>query len=75
MAGSEYVCGGELTPFCSGPIVTPTALAGTATLTPGGVKHLLAAIEFPATAGETHTSKISDLACRFTAVQRAGTSG
>ncbi|WP_324276448.1 TasA family protein [Blastococcus brunescens] len=75
VAGSDYACGGEVTPFYTGPIVTQAVLTGTATHAPGGVEHLLATIAFPDTAGQTHTDKISDLAFRFTAVQRAGAAG
>ena len=74
-AKEVVVCAGDVTGFYEGPIVTQVALADTAALTPGAVEHLLATIDFPATAGDTHTNKISDLAFRFTAVQRAGTAG
>lgn len=72
VAGSGYACGGTVQEFYSGPIVTNTPLAGAAGRTPGGMDHVLATIDFPTTAGDAHKNKISDLAFRFTAVQRGG---
>ena len=56
----------------AGPIVMDAPLAGAASLTPGRVDHLLATIDFPSTAGDAHKNKVSELAFRFTAVQRDG---
>jgi predicted ribosomally synthesized peptide with SipW-like signal peptide len=72
VVGSGYACGGDVQEFYSGPIVLDRALADAASLTPGGVDHLLATIDFPASAGDQHKNKISELAFTFTAVQRDG---
>jgi hypothetical protein len=47
-------------------------LAGAASLEPGRVDHLMARIDFPTTSGDAHEDESSQLAFRFTAVQRDG---
>jgi hypothetical protein len=73
VVGSGYACNGSVRELYSGPIVMDQPLAGAASLTPGRVDHLLATIDYPTTAGEAHKNLISQLAFRFTAVQRGGT--
>ncbi len=70
--GSTYVCGGTVREFYSGPIVLDQPLAGAASVAPGEVDHLLATVDFPSTAGEELQNQVSQLAFRFTAVQRDG---
>jgi hypothetical protein len=72
VVGTGYSCAGEVTDFYSGPIITDTPLAGAATLTAGGVDHLLATIGLPAGAGNTLQGKTTALSFIFTAVQRDG---
>jgi hypothetical protein len=72
VAGSGYDCAGAVQRFYSGPIVMDRPLAGAASLEPGRVDHLLARIDFPTTAGDAHEDESSQLAFRFTAVQRDG---
>lgn len=71
--GSRYVCGGSEREFYSGPVIMDQPLAGAASLAPGKVDHLLATVDFPSTAGEELQNQVSQLAFRFTAVQRDGT--
>ena len=73
VAGSGYTCTGTVREFYSGPILVDDPLVGAASLEPGRVDHLLATIAFPATAGDAHEDELSQLAFRFTAVQRDGT--
>ena len=68
-----YSCGGAVTGFYTGPIVTEGPLENAASLTPGGVDHLLATIALPRVAGGTMKDQVTDLRMVFTAVQRDGT--
>ena len=70
VAGTGYVCGGELQPIYAGPIMVDRPMAGAVSLTPGRTYHVLATISFPSTAGYQHKNKVSEMAFRFTAVQR-----
>ncbi len=72
VAGSGYVCGGDVRSFYTGPIVMDRALEGAASLTAGGVDHLLATITFPTTGGDALKNNSSRLAFQFNAVQRNG---
>jgi Camelysin metallo-endopeptidase len=72
VVGSGYVCGGTVQEFYSGPIIADRPLAGATSLQPGRVDHLLATIDFPTTAGDALENEVSQLAFRFTAVQRDG---
>jgi hypothetical protein len=72
VAGSGYTCAGAVREFYSGPILVDDPLVGAASLEPGRVDHLLATIDFPTTAGDAHEDELSELAFRFTAVQRDG---
>jgi hypothetical protein len=67
-----YSCPGEVTDFYAGPIVMDEPLQGAASLTAGGVDHLLATIAFPADATDALQGQRSDLAFTFTAMQRDG---
>jgi hypothetical protein len=70
VAGSGYVCGGDVQPLYAGPIIVDRPLAGAVSLTPGRTDHVLATISFPSTAGDQYKNKVSEMAFRFTAVQR-----
>ncbi|SOE04037.1 hypothetical protein [Blastococcus haudaquaticus] len=72
VSGSGYACGGDLTPLYAGPIMVDRALAGAVSVAPGRTDHVLATISFPETAGDEHQGKVSQMAFRFTAVQRDG---
>lgn len=72
VVGTGYSCAGDVTDFYAGPIVTDTALVGAATMTAGGVDHLLASVSFPAGAGNAFQGMTTELDLTFTAVQRDG---
>ncbi len=59
--------------FYAGPVILDGSLEGAASVTPGGVDHLLATVEFPGNAGNEMEGQTSQLAFTFTAVQRGGT--
>ena len=72
VSGSGYACAGAVQESYSGPVVMDRPLAGAASLEPGRVDHLMARIDLPTTAAEAHEDESSQLAFRFTAVQRDG---
>ncbi|MGY1846770.1 MULTISPECIES: hypothetical protein [unclassified Blastococcus] len=71
-AGGGWSCGGAVTDFYAGPIVMDEALAGAASLRPGGVDHLLTTVSFPSTAGDELRRQSSTFTFTFTATQRDG---
>ncbi|MGY2002801.1 hypothetical protein [Blastococcus sp. SYSU DS1024] len=71
-AGGSWSCGGAVTDFYAGPIVMDRALAGAASLRPGGVDHLLTTVSFPSTAGDELRRQSSTFTFTFTAAQRDG---
>jgi hypothetical protein len=73
VVGAGYSCAGTVTDFYSGPIVTEHALEGAASLTAGGVDHLLVTATLPETADDRFQRAESDLSFEFTAIQRGGT--
>ena len=70
VVASGYACGGDRTPLYAGPIMMDRSLDGAASLTPGRTDHVLATISFPSTAGDQYEDEVSEMAFRFTAVQR-----
>jgi hypothetical protein len=71
-AGSDYTCAGTERPFYAGPIVVGNrALAGAASLAPGGTDHLLLTAALPVTAtGDAFEGATSSLNFMFTGTQR-----
>jgi hypothetical protein len=66
-------CAGTASTLYSGPMVVTQALGGAASLTPGGVDHLLLTASLPASAnGATYQGKQSTLSLVFDGVQRVG---
>jgi hypothetical protein len=75
VADSVYTCGGVEKSYYAGPIVTAgSALSGTASLSIGGVDHLLLTASLPTSAtGDAFEGATSDLEFLFTGTQRTGT--
>jgi hypothetical protein len=75
VAGDVYSCGGTTRGFYSGPLVAnAAAMAGAASLTAGGVDHLLMTAALPSSAtGDVFENATSSLAFVFTGTQRGGT--
>jgi len=64
---------GTASTLYSGPMVVTQALGGAASLTPGGVDHLLLTASLPASAnGAAYQGKQSTLNLVFDGVQRVG---
>ncbi|MFW3171760.1 TasA family protein [Geodermatophilus sp. CPCC 206100] len=72
VVGAGYACSGDVTDFYAGRVVMDEVLQGAATLTPGGVDHLLVTAFLPGTAGDGFQRASSDLSFVFTATQRDG---
>jgi hypothetical protein len=73
VAWSGSSCSGTASTLYSGPMVVTQALGSAASLTPGGVDHLLLTASLPATAnGAAYQGKQSTLSLVFDGVQRAG---
>jgi hypothetical protein len=72
-AGGQYACAGTVTHFYAGPIVVSGQLPRAASLTAGGVDHLLATATLPQTAGNSFMGATTDLGVVFTGTQRIGT--
>jgi hypothetical protein len=73
VAWSGSSCSGTASTLYSGPMVVTQALGGAASLTPGGVDHLLLTASLPASAnGSAYQGKQSTLSLVFDGVQRVG---
>jgi hypothetical protein len=74
VTGDVYSCGGTTGGFYSGPIVANAAvMAGAASLTAGGVDHLLMTAALPSSAsGDAFENATSSLTFVFTGTQRGG---
>src|SRR4051794_4931684 len=72
-AWSGSTCSGTASTLYTGPVVVTQALPGAASLSPGGVDHLLLTASLPASAsGSAYQGKQSTLSLAFDGVQRAG---
>jgi hypothetical protein len=67
-----YSCGGGVTNLYSGRAVMDSALPGLASLSAGGVDHLLLTVSLPASAGNGFQGQSSTLGLTFTGAQRDG---
>ncbi|MGY1688555.1 TasA family protein [Geodermatophilus sp. SYSU D01105] len=68
-----YTCSGTERSLGSGPVVNNRTLDNPASLTPGGVDHLVFTISLPDAADNAFAGKDTTLGLTFTGVQRSGT--
>lgn len=73
--GAVYTCAGtKRTMLASGPAVaTSGPLASPASITPGGVDHLVVTLSLPTTAGNQFQNLTNSLAISFSGTQASGT--